>query len=342
MVRLLLTAALLLATAACGPKYQPQSVHVADPGPPQRVLPGIRVVDPGMTPRAPLRYRVPPGHTELLFVEIAQAEVVRAEGKGEEAGMPPIQIEVKMGPAEPTPQGLVRHPVQITQVRISEMAEQMSPAQREQLEKTLAPLLEVQGWSEMDIQGRIRRGEFSGMEDVSPRLRTMLGNIRSALLTIPFPDEPLGPRARWEVERKLQFSGVWVDQVATYEIEKMDRDQLTLQITARQSAPTQTMASGRLEAYQASMIGSAVVRLDKFTPTSEAEATAQMRISTQTQAGPELVQVDERTMVKLYPADQAKESGRPGAKKSNEPDENAPPPADPSVLIDPGKQKLKW
>jgi hypothetical protein len=222
------------------------------------------------------------------------------------------------------------------------MAEQMSPAQREQLEKTLAPLLEVQGWSEMDIQGRIRRGEFSGMEDVSPRLRTMLGNIRSALLTIPFPDEPLGPRARWEVERKLQFSGVWVDQVATYEIEKMDRDQLTLQITARQSAPTQTMASGRLEAYQASMIGSAVVRLDKFTPTSEAEATAQMRISTQTQAGPELVQVDERTMVKLYPADQAKEVGKPDAKKSNKADENAPPPADPSVLIDPGKQKLKW
>jgi hypothetical protein len=119
----------------------------------------------------------------------------------------------------------------------------------------------------------------------------------------------------------------------------MDQDQLTLQVTARQSAPTQTMASGRLEAYQASMIGSAVVRLDKFTPTSEAEATAQMRISTQTDAGPELVHVDERTVVKLYPADQAKESDQSGAKKANE---NAPPPADPSVLTDPGKQKLKW
>ncbi len=342
MVRILTIAALSLTMASCGPQYQPQSVHVADPGPPQRVLPGIRVIDPGMTPRAPLRYRVPPGHTELLYVEIARAELIRAEGDAEQAGMPPIQIEVKMGPAEPTPQGLVRHPVQITQVRISDMAEKMSAAQREQLEKTLAPLLEVQGWSEMDIQGRIRRGEFSGMEDVSPRLRTMLGNIRAALLTIPFPDEPLGPRARWEVERKLQFSGVWVDQVATYEIAKMDRDQLTLQISARQSAPTQAMGSGRLEAYQASMLGSAVVRLDKFTPSSEAEATAQMRISTQTQTGTELVQVDERTMLKLYPADQAKAPAKPGTKKSNEADENAPPPADPNVLTDPGKQKLKW
>jgi hypothetical protein len=67
-----------------------------------------------------------------------------------------------------------------------------------------------------------------------------------------------------------------------------------------------------------------------------------MRISTQTATGPELVQVDERTIVKLYPADQAKEGGKPAAKKSDEAVGNAPPPADPSILTDPGKQKLKW
>jgi hypothetical protein len=110
----------------------------------------------------------------------------------------------------------------------------------------------------MDAQGRIRRGEFRGMEDVPPTLSTMLGNIRSALLTVPFPDQPLGPRARWEVESKVQFCGVWVDQVVTYHIEKMDEEHLQLQITARQTASPQAIGSGRLEAYQASIIGSAV------------------------------------------------------------------------------------
>jgi hypothetical protein len=241
-----------------------------------------------------------------------------------------------MGPAEPTPQGFIRHPVQITQVRISKMAEKMSPAQREQMEKTLAPLLQVQGWSEMDVQGRIRRGEFRGMEDVPPTLRTMLGNIRSALLTVPFPDEPLGVRARWEVERRIQFSGVWVDQVVTYHIEKMDKEQLQLQITARQSAQPQAIGGGRLEAYQASIIGSAVVRLKHFTAFSEAESTSQMRIKTQTQTGEQLVRVDTMTAVRLYPAEAAQEMA--GEELEEEPAD----PEDAKVITDPGKQKLKW
>lgn len=337
MLRIVTLASLLLAISSCKPTYQPQSVHVPDPGPPQRVLPDVRVLDAGMTPRVPLRYRVPPGQTETLFLELVRGQAMQAAGQSAQSGIPPVQLEVKMGPAEPTPQGYLRHPIEITQVRISKMAEKMSPAQREQMEKTLAPLLQVQGWSEMDAQGRIRRGEFRGMEDVPPTLRTMLGNIRSALLTVPFPDEPLGARARWEVERRVQFSGVWVDQVVTYHIEKMDREQVELQITARQTAQPQSLGSGgRLEAYQASIIGSAVVRLDYFTPHSEAESTAQMRIKRQTQTGPEMLRVDTVTAVRLYPAEDA------GEMFAEEPEEEPADPEDAKVITDPGKQKLKW
>ena len=336
MVRIVMLVCLLVATTSCRTKYPPQTVQVADPGPPQRVLPTVRVLDAGMTPRVPLRYRVAPGQVEVLYLELARVQAMQAGDQGGQSGIPPVQLEVKMGPGEPTPQGSIRHPVQITQVRISEMAEKMSPAQREQMEKMLAPLLQVQGWSEMDAQGRIRRGEFRGMEDVPPRLRTMLGNIRSALLTVPFPDEPLGPRARWEVERRVQFSGVWVDQVVTYHIEKMDEKQIQLQVTARQSASPQSIGSGRLEAYQVSIMGSSVVRLDHFTPYSEAESTSQMRIKTQTETGPQLVRVETRTMVRLYPAEAAKEFG------ASEPEDEPADPEDAKVITDPGKQKLKW
>jgi len=153
---------------------------------------------------------------------------------------------------------------------------------------------------------------------------------------VPFPDEPLGPRARWEVERKVQFSGVWVDQVVTYHIEKLEGEQVQLQVTARQTAPPQSIGSGRLEAYQASIMGSALVRLEHFTPYSEAESTSQMRISTQTQTGPQLVRVETRTMVRLYPEEAAKELG------AGEPVEEPADPEDAQVITDPGKQKLKW
>lgn len=336
MVRILMLASLLLATTSCRTQYQPQAVHVADPGPPQRVLPTVRVTDAGMTPRIPLRYRVEPGVTEVLYLELARAQAMQSGDQGAESGIPPIQLEVQMGPAEPTPQGFIRHQVKINQVRISEAAQKMSPAQREQMEKTLAPLLHVQGWSEMDIQGRVRRGEFRGMEDVPPTLRTMLGNIRTALLTVPFPDEPLGVRARWDVERRVQFSGVWVDQVVTYHIEKMEKDRVHLQVTARQTATPQSLGNGRLEAYQASVMGSAVVRLEHFTAYSEAEATSQMRIQERSPTGPQLLRVETRTAVRLYPAEAADQFG------AGESVEEPADPEDAKIITDPSKQKLKW
>ena len=335
MFRIAMLACLLLATASCRSQFQPQTVQVADPGPPERVLPTIRVLEAGMTPRQPLRYRVAPGQTETLYLELARAQTTQAGEQGAQSGMPPVQLEVKMGPASMTRQGFIHHPVAITQVRISDAAEKMSPAQREQLEQSLAPLLKVEGWSEMDLQGRIRRGEFSGTDAVSPELTAMLGNIRSALLTVPFPDEPLGVRARWEVERKVQFSGIWIDQVVTYHIERIRNDELGLQITARQTASPQQIANGRLEAYQASIIGSASVRLTQFTPFSEAESTTQMRVSQPTALGDnELIRVERRTAVRLYPAEEVK--------GSEEPQEEPADPEDAKVITDPGKQKLKW
>jgi hypothetical protein len=334
MVRIAMLACLLVAVTACKPTYQEQTLEVRDPGPPQRVLPTIRVLDAGMTPRRPLRYRVPPEQTETLYVELARAQAMQMGGQGAESGMPPMQLQVKMGPASGTPEGFIHHPVAITQVRFSNEANKMSAAQRQKLEEAVAPLLGIKGWSDMDIQGRIRRSEFEGADRVPPDLNAMLGNIRTALLSVPFPDEPLGVRARWEVERKVMLSGIWIDQVVTYHIERQRDDELDLQITARGTAAPQQIANGRLEAYLSSVIGSATVRLAHFTPYSEAEATTQMRIAQPAPLGDtQMLRIEQRTAVHLYPEDQADDFGPAKEEKDAE---------DAKVVTDPSKQQLKW
>jgi len=333
---IVLLSVLILAVASCSTKYQPQAVEVVDPGPPQRVLPNIRVLDTGLTPRRPFRYRVPPGQEETLYVELVRARAMMSEGQGSESAMPPIQLEVRMGPSSGTPEGFLRHPVAITQVRLSKVADRMSPAERQRVEQSLAPLLKVKGYTEMDVQGRIRRGEFTGMNDVPADLKVMLGNIRSALLSIPFPDEPLGIRARWEVERKVQFSGFWVDQVVTYTILALRADEVDLQISARQNAEPQQIDIGRLEVYQSSIIGSATVRLTHFTAYSEAESTTQMRVTQPAPMGDSrLIRVESRAAVNLYPA---KDAGS----FDEVPDEEPADPEDAKVITDPSKQRLKW
>jgi hypothetical protein len=334
MVRIPALALLALMSISCGKSYQPQSIEVVDPGPPERVLPTMRVLDPGMTPRAPLRYRVPPGQTETLYVELARAQAMQAGGQGAQSGIPPVQLRVEIGPASGTREGYIHHPVAITQVRLSNAANKMSPAERNEIEKSLATLLALKGWSEMDVQGRIRRSEFQGVDAVPAELTVMLGNIRTALLSVPFPDEPLGVRARWEAERKVQLGGVWIDQVVTYDIERMAEGQLDLQIIARGTAAPQQIGNGRLEAYQSSVIGSAKVRLAYFTPYSEAEATTQMRISQPAPLGDEkMIRVERRTMVQLYPEAQADDFG---------PEDPPAKAEDAKVVTEPGKQQLKW
>ena len=335
MFRIAWLLCLVLATASCRSRFQPQSA-IVDPGPPQRVLPTIRVLDPGMTPRAPLRYTVAPGQTEVLYAELAMLRATQVGGEGEEDAIPPVQLEVKMGPAQPTPEGFIRHPVEISQIRLSKVADRMPPAARERLEKRLQPLLSVRGWSEMDAQGQIRRAEFQGLEDVSPRISSMLGNLRTALLTVPFPREPLGVRARWEVDRKIQLAGVWVDQAITYDLMEIDGKTLKLQISARQSAPPQPMGDDRLDAYQASIIGSARVRLGYFTPFSEAESSSQMRVETKVQGRPELARIETKAVVRVYPAEAAAEF------EARHPAQEPEPAEDPRKLTDPRKQELRW
>lgn len=299
---------LLLLSAGCKEQYTPQTGPEINPGPPLRVLPEIRVLDAGMTPQQPLRYSVEPGQTESVVIELARARAAQAGESGVASVLPPVQLEVQFGPAEATPQGWVRQPVQVTRVRLSQEAEQMSPVEREQLQKELAPLLNVRGWTDMDMQGRIRRSEFQAIADVSPRIRTLLGNIRTALITVPLPEQPVGVRARWEVDRELELSGVDVKQTVTYQLMERDADTLKLQITARQSAEPQAISGGRVEAYEASIIGSATVRLEQLVPYSEAESNSHMRISASGQGQPELIRVEGKTAVRVSPVD----SARPG------------------------------
>ena len=83
------------------------------------------------------------------------------------------------------------------------------------------------------------------------------------------------------------------------------------------------------------VLGSAAVRLTHFTAFSEAESTTQMRISQPAPMGEsQLVSVDTRTIVRLYPA---KEGEQPDT-----PEEKPADPEDAKVITDPGKQKLKW
>jgi hypothetical protein len=67
----------------------------------------------------------------------------------------------------------------------------------------------------------------------------MLGNVRSAIATVPLPIEPVGVGAVWEVRRQIRIWSARVTQVTRYELVDRIDDRFRVRITVRQSAPTQ-------------------------------------------------------------------------------------------------------
>ena len=88
-------------------------------------------------------------------------------------------------------------------------------------------------------------------------------------------------------------------------------NQLGLQVTARQSARPQAMDGGRLEAYESAIIGSAALRLDHFTPFSEADATTNMRSTVPVGGKVAVVRIEQKAAVRVYPAEFDPGQGKP-------------------------------
>jgi hypothetical protein len=55
----------------------------------------------------------------------------------------------------------------------------------------------------------------------------------------PFPEEPVGPGARWEVKLPLTTQGMTIDQTAIYEVVSLEGERLTTKSTIVQHATNQ-------------------------------------------------------------------------------------------------------
>ena len=290
---------------SCGGDLPKAKIAPTYSEPPERVAPTMRVLAPGYEPREKVRYTIDPADWERISLDLAMGGTMQIGDQVGQSFGPPVRITVTMGPSQQLPDGRLRHSIAITNVQVADMGEKMDPRVIEQTQAQFAPLLLVKGWSDMDDRGIVWRSELQALDQVSPRLRTMLSNIRTALISIPFPEEPIGLMARWQVERRFSVSGVLLNQTVTYTLSQRQGNQLRLQVTGRQTAPPQAMDGGRLEAYETQVVGSAIVRLDKFAPLAEAQATNTMRSLVPVQGQVQPVQTNTRTEVRAFPSEMA-------------------------------------
>ena len=120
-----------------------------------------------------------------------------------------------------------------------------------QFKEALSAVKKSTGGYTMDPSGHVRDVRLDMAEKKAPiRAHDMLDNLRWALVQMKpsFPAEPLGPGAKWTVQRSVLQRGVVVNQFTTYELVKHEGPEVVMKSETRQTADKHRFKSpGKLE-----------------------------------------------------------------------------------------------
>jgi hypothetical protein len=234
MKNIILGACLLAALTTVGCKKK------TTPPPPEL---SVTLLDPGQTPLEPLRYAIPPDTVVQSLLEIRDVEATaeRTEDSEDAFGvLPGLKLLLHAGPTVSLPKG-TRYILRISKAE-SVLPEGVTERQMEEVEQGVRALRGMRGRFDLNEQGIVVDADVpwaQGQERIHPRVTIMIGNVRSAIATIPVPKEPVGIGAVWEVRRPLRIWSARVTQVTRYELTDRVGDRFRVAITVHQKAAPQ-------------------------------------------------------------------------------------------------------
>lgn len=209
--------------------------------PPLDAPPVIAVLDQGAEPRQALRWQLKPGFEQKAQIDVGftLTAVVMVLQLGDPKYV--VSFDLTQRVQKVDPDGTLRISVSLDDAT-------MYPSwlegdkRAEQLEEALSAVRRSTGSYTMHPRGHVRDVRIDmAAKKASRRAHDMLDNLRWALvqMTPTFPEEPLGPGAKWTVHRSVLQSGMLVNQLGTLELMKREGSQLVLKMETRQTAEEQ-------------------------------------------------------------------------------------------------------
>lgn len=259
----------VVVAAGCGSKDSAPPAKAADAG--------LEVIDPGLEPRAPLRYQLAKGTRSELEVT---GEVELGSGT-ERAPWPTLVTTSEVGADDVAPDGTMQIHYTVHSATATDRPNQMVTA-----EQMSAPLQLLVGTS---IRGSLSpSGVLSGLavdtggKQLPPALGTQVSVLTRALerMVMPLPDTPIGTGAQWTFKQPLDQTGMKLLASSTIKATAIAPTTLTIVLTSTISGPSQdTTAAGpkvALSHITGTMRGTGTIDLTKLVFAGELVADLQM------------------------------------------------------------------
>lgn len=216
-------AAVFLAAAACGD----DSGSLADPAE-CAGTPEVSVNDAGAKPRRAMELSPTVGDSMALDMRMEMG--IEASVDGETAptqDVPPMHLGMLM-----TVEDVSEDEIEMSFVYDQARVEGGDPT----LQDALSSIVDSSGTVVTTRKGVFVDGDFEAAPGLDPALAATTDQLERQMadLTIPFPDEPVGPGAEWEVASSVELNGLSFCNFYTYRLVEFDGDSYEMEADMEQ------------------------------------------------------------------------------------------------------------
>jgi hypothetical protein len=246
----------------------------------------VAVVTPGAAPRRALRYVVAPTYRASARVSMGMTVTSVVQGEKTPATLPPILIEFDLGVTAVHPDGAISYDMTFTSLDVDGPG--VDPSALAAMRTALSGVAGLTGSATVSSRGETRAIRFDIDRLSDSQVRQAMAQAMSGVdnLSIPLPEEAVGPGARWEALQTTVSDGVHVFQKTSFELVSIDGPVVTLRSSFQQEAPLQWMTAAdlpgakmRLDRMHGSGTGTIVIHLDALVPRSDVNLSTSSTIS---------------------------------------------------------------
>lgn len=255
-----------------------------------RFEPLVRLLDAGKEPHVQLRYRFVP--------DVERAQMVLRLSIGMEAGanripdtpLPPVRttLELRKETAGPGEDSTLFRFSFLEAKAVQESG--VDPTLIAGLNRELQILQGLSGTLEVTPSGVFRQTSFDTPRGVSSRLDQVLQSIQQQIvqLSTPFPEEPIGVGARWQLTTPVRSGDVAVSQTTAYRLVQMagQGGQLISSVFLESDTKNEPLdtpgVSAVLESYKGNGFGQIDFNLQRLVPRTRVDVKSEAVIWAET------------------------------------------------------------
>nr|PZN66052.1 MAG: hypothetical protein DIU62_08095 [Pseudomonadota bacterium] len=239
----------------------------------------LQLLEPGAAPRQAIRYRFNAGHAEQAALDLNVQMAMSLAGQVLPLGaVPPIRMIMAMRTAEVAADGSARIEFELLSAEAAG-----DDAQAAQMNQALSESTRgLSGWYRVDARGQVSDSEVKAPDDGSAS--AVLQDLEQSMqqMAAPFPEEAVGPGARWRVTQHVTNSNMQMTQTAEYTLRSRAGNRIELDVKmvdASLDAVAGLPPGARLDSVKMEGGGTSSIQLDRLVPTGSVEANLQLGLS---------------------------------------------------------------